>query len=338
MLSGWRETLREYWNIKNQASFDEKRLKDLRKLIHPEGEMDEALESCRLLRMRESCERRNVTPIKQECRVRILQPKVGDGEVEALLSVHERQVNRDRKMRVHLEEELRLHRVKLRRVRNRWRVTEDVWLTHAGEWEDAGGREDAGGGEMCGEEGSPSQEKFLQDVRFLFQRGKSYRRDLAVRYAESWWNGYNPQYRAFDVDCTNYVSQCLRAGGAPMTLIGHREKGWWYQRKGGPNDNWSYSWAVAHSLRWYLSASKTGLRAVEKSAASQLELGDVICYDFDGDGKWQHNAIVTAFDDRGEPLVNAHSNHVRHKFWDYRHSYAWTKQIRYTFFHILDPL
>lgn len=190
---------------------------------------------------------------------------------------------------------------------------------------------------MCGEEGSPSQEKFLQDVRFLFQRGKSYRRDLAVRYAESWWNGYNPQYRAFDVDCTNYVSQCLRAGGAPMTLIGHREKGWWYQGKGGPNDNWSYSWAVAHSLRWYLSVSKTGLRAVEKSEASQLELGDVICYDFDGDGKWQHNAIVTAFDDRGEPLVNAHSNHVRHKFWDYRHSYAWTKQIRYTFFHILDP-
>lgn len=39
----------------------------------------------------------------------------------------------------------------------------------------------------------------------------SYDRLAAVQYAERWWNSYNPQYRKFDVDCTNYVSQCLRA-------------------------------------------------------------------------------------------------------------------------------
>ncbi|OUM90930.1 MAG: hypothetical protein BAA01_00430 [Bacillus thermozeamaize] len=321
---GWREALQEYWEIKNQACFDEKRLRELRKLIHPEGAVVQEMEAGRLLRIQESCERRNVKPIKQECRVRILQARLGEEEAEVLLSVHERQAVRDRKMQMHLEEEQRFHRVRLKQARSRWRVVEDVWLTHADEWDT---RNDGQSGTLEG---------VSQDIRSLFQRGGRYRRDLAVRYAESWWNGHNPQYRAFDVDCTNYVSQCLRAGGAPMTHVGQRGKGWWYQGNGGTKDNWSYSWAVAHSLRWYLATSKSGLRALEKSAASQLELGDVICYDFDGDGRWQHNAIVTAFDHRGEPLVNAHTNNVRHKFWDYRHSYAWTEQIQYKFFHIVD--
>ncbi|WP_245183599.1 amidase domain-containing protein [Lentibacillus salicampi] len=55
------------------------------------------------------------------------------------------------------------------------------------------------------------------------------------------------------MDCTNYVSQCMRAGGAP-----DRGSGWWYQE-----DNWSYSWAVAHSMRWYLSGSTSGLKGEE---------------------------------------------------------------------------
>ena len=55
-----------------------------------------------------------------------------------------------------------------------------------------------------------------------------YDRLAAVRYADKWWNSYNPAYPKFEVDdCTNYVSQCLRAGGAPMWGYPNREKGWW---------------------------------------------------------------------------------------------------------------
>lgn len=163
--------------------------------------------------------------------------------------------------------------------------------------------------------------------------GFSYQRLQAVRYADAWWNGHNPDYRTFDVDCTNYVSQCLRAGGAPMRGAPQRDRGWWY---GGGDEQWSYSWAVAHSLRWYLSESKSGLQAQEMNTADELRPGDVICYDFDGDGSWQHNAIVTAKDADGMPLVNAHTVNRRRHYWAYDDSVAWTPNIQYKFFRIAD--
>jgi len=163
-----------------------------------------------------------------------------------------------------------------------------------------------------------------------------YNREKVVQYADRWWNSYNPRFRAFEVDCTSYVSQCLLAGGAPMTHVGNRGKGWWYKGSGARTDNWSYSWAVAHSLRWYLQNSKTGLRAIDVSSPKQLTIGDVICYDFDGDGHWQHNTIVTAIDANGMPLVNAHTNNSQKRNWEYKDSYAWTPKIQYKFFHIVD--
>ncbi|MUV36661.1 putative 35.5 kDa protein in gldA 3'region [Lentibacillus sp. JNUCC-1] len=157
----------------------------------------------------------------------------------------------------------------------------------------------------------------------------TYDRQAAVKYAERWWNSYNPAYRRFDVDCTNYVSQCLYAGGAPMHGAPKRDRGWWYQ-----GDNWSYSWSVAHSLRWYLSGATQGLKGSEVSEASELELGDIICYDFQGDGRWDHNTIVVSKDNNGMPLVNAHTDNSRMRYWSYEDSLAWTPDTQYKFFHI----
>lgn len=157
----------------------------------------------------------------------------------------------------------------------------------------------------------------------------TYDRLAAVKYAEHWWNSYNPAYKKFEVDCTNYVSQCLRAGGAPMRGIPDQSKGWWYQ-----GSEWSFSWAVAHSLRWYLSGSTEGLQGKEVESASDLHPGDVICYDFQGDGRWDHNTIVVAKDAEGMPLVNAHTDNSRHRYWSYEDSTAWTPDIQYKFFQI----
>ncbi|MDQ0338125.1 hypothetical protein J2S00_000908 [Caldalkalibacillus uzonensis] len=168
------------------------------------------------------------------------------------------------------------------------------------------------------------------------EQGETYRgynRQQAVGYAHRWWNSYNPKFKHFDVDCTNYVSQCLWAGGAPMTYSQNRSKGWWYRFETQPN--WSFSWAVAHSLRWYLAGSTSGLRAREVQSARELEPGDVICYDFNGDGRWQHNTIVVAKDANNEPLVNAHTTNSQNRYWAYRDSYAWTPNIQYKFFHII---
>lgn len=160
--------------------------------------------------------------------------------------------------------------------------------------------------------------------RFVYDRRE------AVRYAERWWNDYNPQYPKFENNCTNFISQCLRAGGAPMTGYPNRSKGWWYQ-----NNNWSYSWSVAHAFRWYLSGATSGLRGQEVSSPEQLMLGDVICYDFDGDGRFQHTTIVVAKDENNMPLVNAQTANSRMRYWAYEDSTAWTPNIQYKFFHIV---
>ena len=165
------------------------------------------------------------------------------------------------------------------------------------------------------------------EERLSFQ----YDRLKAVQYAERWWNSYNPSYKKFEVDCTNFISQCLHVGGAPMRGYPKRGTGWWLQ-----NNNWSYSWAVANSLKLYLGNSKLGLQAKEVSSPDQLVLGDVICYDFEGDGRFNHNTIVTGKDAYGMPLVNAHTYNSRKRYWAYEDSSAYTPNIKYKFYAIVD--
>ncbi|MFB4166256.1 amidase domain-containing protein [Alteribacillus sp. JSM 102045] len=171
----------------------------------------------------------------------------------------------------------------------------------------------------------PTMDMFPNEENRTFD----YDRRAAVQYAERWWNDYNPVYRKFTNNCTNFISQCLRAGKAPMRGIPDRGKGWWYGKS-----SWSYSWAVAHSFRWYLSGSTNGLTAAEAESANDLGLGDIICYDFNGDGNWQHTTIVTGFDGNKEPLVNAQTENSRSRYWKYEDSTAWTPNIKYKFFRI----
>lgn len=165
----------------------------------------------------------------------------------------------------------------------------------------------------------------------LTRAGYQYDRLKAVQYAERWWNEFNPAYKKFEVDCTNYISQCLHTGGAPMRGYPNRSNGWWMQ-----SDNWSFSWTVANAMRWYLPASKFGLRAREVNSAEKLRLGDVICYDFQGDGRFDHTTIVTGHDANGMPLVNAHTYNSRMRYWAYEDSTAYTPNIKYKFFTITD--
>ncbi|WEG12158.1 amidase domain-containing protein [Pullulanibacillus sp. KACC 23026] len=157
----------------------------------------------------------------------------------------------------------------------------------------------------------------------------TYDRQAAVKYAEKWWNSYNPAYPKFEVDCTNYVSQCLKAGGAPMSHIGEKGKGWWCRGK-----DCSYSWSVANALRWFLASDGNSVGAVTVEEPEELVPGDVICYDWEGDGKWNHNTIVTGQDRDGMPLVNAHTYNSRNRYWAYEDSPAYTENTQYKFFHI----
>ncbi|MGI6064997.1 MAG: amidase domain-containing protein [Bacillota bacterium] len=175
----------------------------------------------------------------------------------------------------------------------------------------------------------------LRKIGYGVFRSYKFDRKAAVDYAHRWWNGNNPAFRAFSVDCTNYVSQVLYAGGMPMNFTGKQNSGWWYLGSGEESDKWSYSWTVAHSLRWYLASGKVHIPVEAVVSPDRLEPGDVICYDWDGDGVWQHNTVVVGHNAEGQPLVNAHTVSSQNRFWNYQDSPAWSENTRYLFWHIL---
>ncbi|WP_446898969.1 amidase domain-containing protein [Clostridium sp. LBM24168] len=138
-----------------------------------------------------------------------------------------------------------------------------------------------------------------------------YKRVNAVSYASNYAVMPNPSYRYFSVygnnggDCTNFTSQCLRAGGAPMIFSGRNQ--WWYNNRAS-----SVSWAVAGSLYWYLKINQAeklyGVKGKEVNSVSMLEPGDLIFYE-NISGKIQHSAIITSFHD-SYPLISQHTPDV----------------------------
>ena len=158
----------------------------------------------------------------------------------------------------------------------------------------------------------------------------TYDRRRAVQYAERWWNEFNPAYQKFTDDCTNFISQCLHAGGIPMSGIPNKKKGWWMRGK-----SWSYSWTSAHAF-YLLLAGSSGIWTKKVSNPQELQIGDIICIDFEGNARFDHSLIVTAKDANGMPLVNAHTTNSRHRYWSYEDSSRYTPNIVYKFFAILN--
>lgn len=150
-------------------------------------------------------------------------------------------------------------------------------------------------------------------------RINNYDRQNAINYALSYAITANPSYRYFPIhgdgggDCSNFISQCLKAGGAPFS---HDSIPWWYNNNGTSNvmdDSWSVSWAVAHSLYWTLKTrderNVKGLKAREVESMDMLDLGDIIHYE-NFKGIIYHSAIITAFtNDEGRrfPLITQHT-------------------------------
>ncbi|WP_309119015.1 amidase domain-containing protein [Paenibacillus sp.] len=294
-------------------------------------------ERARLRRLAASYADRGAKPLGCDTRLIIRREREREREVVADLELRRTVYVRTRGVE-HAEDRVDRERVTLQRSdEGAWTVSRAepiVQERHAG-----------GPASGFGDDGAPGARTapFLNErvlVRSYsegWERASLYDREAARDYAERHWNEPNPQFIHFDVDCTNYVSQCLYAGGAPMTYSAGRESGWWYRGRSGNREHWSYSWTVAHALHWYLMGGRNeGLAADRAADPADLSIGDVICYDFDGDGRFEHSAIVTGADGSGMPLVNAHTTNSRARYWDYRDSYAWTDRTEYRFFRIRD--
>ncbi|MEU6686352.1 amidase domain-containing protein [Streptomyces sp. NPDC046832] len=126
-------------------------------------------------------------------------------------------------------------------------------------------------------------------------------------YAEKYWNVYNKDYPDFNGhgaggDCTNFVSQALKAGGwkhAPGYVYDYTK---WF----GNADIQSDSFVGVNEWSWFAQNSK---RTTPLANVFQLEVGDVLQMDFDRDGSKDHTMIVT-YKSGGVPYVTYHSNNT----------------------------
>ncbi len=329
MAMNWKTLLYEYAHSRNrmEAECDPSVLQPL-----GESSLDWGLQGEKLQRIREQRRERRLVAVSREVRLRILRARPIRGGLLADIRLHSRFAYRIDGAD-HLEERAERESVYLSALRGGWAI--------AGIEPDT--RELTGGAVFPPEGGAanaaplPANLKPMLNPLAQFRRAGGYDRQAAADYADRYWETANPGYLEFEVDCSNYVSQCIFAGGAPMNYTDRRDSGWWYRGMSGSRENWSYSWAVADSLRRYLAAGRShGLRAKAVESAQELEPGDVISYCWKGDGRFGHSTVVASKDKNGMPLVNAHTVSSKHRYWDYRDSYAWTENTRYLFFHITD--
>ncbi len=150
-------------------------------------------------------------------------------------------------------------------------------------------------------------------------------------------NRYNPHYADFNWnggDCSNFISQVLRAGGFTETS----------QWSWNTEDDGTAAWVNATRLAQYLRRSgRVTLYAsgtlpeilkpgpAGQTALDQLRPGDLIGY-FET-GRVVHFAVVAGFDPDGYPVVMSHSADRYREPWDL----GWDRTTRFLLYQVHYP-
>jgi hypothetical protein len=117
-----------------------------------------------------------------------------------------------------------------------------------------------------------------------------YNREAAVSYARKWAMARNPNYYNYHNlggDCTNFVSQCLLAGGGVMNH--ERDNGWYYY---GPNAH-SPSWTGVTFLHRFLTRKGGAGPIGHEVPMSEAEIGDLTQFAED-EGRFSHTQIIVS--------------------------------------------
>nr|WP_229879237.1 amidase domain-containing protein [Streptomyces echinoruber] len=127
-------------------------------------------------------------------------------------------------------------------------------------------------------------------------------------YAQKYWNNYNPDYPDFNGhgaggDCTNFVSQALKAGGWKHVPGYTNDWHKWF----GNADIQSDSFVGVNEFSWFALSSK---RVTSLANVYQLDVGDVLQMDFNRDGSKDHSMIVTYRSPQGVPYLTYHSTNT----------------------------
>ncbi|MFJ3921864.1 amidase domain-containing protein [Streptomyces sp. NPDC090022] len=140
--------------------------------------------------------------------------------------------------------------------------------------------------------------------------GGAYDYNAMAKYAEKYWSKYNPAYRKFNGaggDCTNFISQALKAGGwkhQPGSATDYRN--WWYDSSKGQ----SQSWVGVNEWAWFTLSNQ---KATNLANVYQMDIGDVLQVDFNKDGSKDHSMMVTYRSKAGMPYLTYHSTNTYRK-------------------------
>ena len=125
----------------------------------------------------------------------------------------------------------------------------------------------------------------------------SYNVDAAIAYADKWATSRNPEYKQYPgVDCCNFVSQCLYAGGMPK------------------NKNWypaSYAWINCSGA---IDNFKNYGTFMSANSGNVLR-GNPVYYDWNSNGVYDHTAICVGKNSSGTPIIDAHTGDHYHATW-----------------------
>lgn len=125
-----------------------------------------------------------------------------------------------------------------------------------------------------------------------------YDRSAALGYAAKWAYSRNPAYADFaDLggDCTNFISQCLKAGGAVMQY--RKTFGWYFSSLHDRSPSWS-----GVPYLWNFLTGNQGVGPYGHGVSpDQVQLGDIIQLG-DAKGHFYHSLLVTLI--QGAPSVS----------------------------------
>ncbi|MBS6504052.1 MAG: amidase domain-containing protein [Clostridium sp.] len=121
-----------------------------------------------------------------------------------------------------------------------------------------------------------------------------------ANYLEKYWSNYNSAYRSFPGnDCTNFVSQALRAGGWQDKPGWYKNSNyWWYN-----SSNQSWSWTA---VDYWGSFARNSGRTSHLSNVWYLGIGDVLQVKAKGSSQKNHTMMVS-YVSNGTPYFTYHS-------------------------------
>lgn len=130
-----------------------------------------------------------------------------------------------------------------------------------------------------------------------------FNRFLSVEYAKKHVFNYNKDYYDFNAlggDCTNFVSQCLHAGGIAMNFA---KNGWYYLNLNNRSPAWT---GVEEFWNFGIKNKGAGLKLTPRRI-NELEIADIIQL---GNGnEFYHTLLVTEVKN-GKIFVSAHTRNA----------------------------